>query len=225
MRGMAAEHGYRGRAEWLNYGVLAVFITNMFAKPHKFSDRMNKREAEECRVSARSLFSLRIDDGASNIDCVGHPHCGTVCCWPIIFIQMTDNLTLRVQSEINAIAPASAEAEAWLQSKGMPADATFLVGLAFEELVTNCIKHGFDDDDEHLIEIVLSVSDQTLTILVIDDGRAFDASRAPRPDLSQELEDRPVGGLGIHLLRELSDSMSYERRDGKNHLTLTKKLG
>lgn len=137
---------------------------------------------------------------------------------------MSENLTLRLQSESGAIAPASAEAEAWLETQGMPPDAGFLVGLAFEELVTNCINHGFEDDDEHVIEIVLSIADQTLTILVIDDGREFDASKAPPPDLSSEPEHRQVGGLGIHLLRELSDSMSYERRDGKNRLTLTKKF-
>lgn len=137
---------------------------------------------------------------------------------------MSENLTLHLRSDIGAIAPASAEAEAWLEKQGMRVDVGFLVGLAFEELVTNCINHGYDDDAEHVIEIVLSVAQRILTILVVDDGRAFDASKAPPPDLTLTLEERPVGGLGIHLLRELTDNMSYERRGGKNRLTLTKKL-
>jgi serine/threonine-protein kinase RsbW len=78
--------------------------------------------------------------------------------------------------------------------------------------------------EEHSIEIVLSVTGQALTMLVIDEGQAFDASQVPPPDLSLAIEQRPIGGLGIHLLRELSDGMSYERREGKNRLTLTKRF-
>ena len=137
---------------------------------------------------------------------------------------MIENLTLQVRNAIEAIAPASQTAEQWLKQQGMSPDAGFFVSLAFEELVSNCVRHGYDDEEEHIIDVVLTLSQQTLTILVVDDGRAFDASKAPPPDLSLDIEKRPVGGLGIHLLRELTDSMSYERRGGKNRLTLTKKL-
>jgi serine/threonine-protein kinase RsbW len=137
---------------------------------------------------------------------------------------MTDSLTLRVGNALDAIQPASRAAEAWLEEQGSPPDTGFFVSLAIEELVTNCIKYGYDDTAEHLIEIVVSVTPGRLTLQIIDDGRAFDPSSVPAPDLSQALEDRPVGGLGIHLLRELTDTMSYERRDGANRLTLTKRI-
>lgn len=137
---------------------------------------------------------------------------------------MSDNLTLRVRNAVEDIEPASRTAEDWLQKQGLPENVRYLVNLAVEELVTNCIKHGYDDTDEHSIEFVLSVGERTLTILAVDDGRAFDASKVPPPDLSQAIEHRPVGGLGIHLLHELTDMMSYERRDGKNRLTLIKRL-
>jgi serine/threonine-protein kinase RsbW len=137
---------------------------------------------------------------------------------------MNDSLTLQVRNVVEAIRPASQAAEAWLDRCGLPADARFFVSLAIEELVTNCIKHAYDDAEEHSIEIVLSVTGQALTMLVIDEGQAFDASQVPPPDLSLALEQRPIGGLGIHLLRELSDGMSYERREGKNRLTLTKRF-
>jgi serine/threonine-protein kinase RsbW len=138
---------------------------------------------------------------------------------------MNDSLTLQVRNVVEAIRPANEAAEEWLERKGIPSETRFLVTLVLEELVTNCIKHGYDDSDEHSIDVVLSVAHHVLTMLFIDDGHAFDASEAAAPDLSLEIEHRPIGGLGIHLVRELTDSMSYERRDGKNRLTLTIRFG
>ena len=137
---------------------------------------------------------------------------------------MSDSLKVHARNDESTIPPACRKADDWLRLNGVASDTRNLVGLTIEELVSNCIKHAYDDNREHVIEFVLTVSGHSLTILVVDDGRAFDPSTAPQPDLSQAIEDRPIGGLGIHLLREFSDSMSYERRDDRNRLTLTKKL-
>lgn len=139
-------------------------------------------------------------------------------------IAMDDSLTIHVRNHVEAIAPASREVENWLQHRDLSPSASYLANLAIEELVTNCIKHAYDDPDEHTIEFVFSIADRILTILAVDDGREFDPSQSPSPDISQPAENRPIGGLGIHLLREMADSMRYERRDGRNHLTLTKRL-
>jgi len=133
-----------------------------------------------------------------------------------------ENLTLKVRNARDAIAPASEAAEIWLQKYRPSAEALYFVLLAIEELVLNCIKYGYDDDGEHTIEIVLSVDDGMLTMVVMDDGHAFDPLSAPRPDLSLGLADRPLGGLGIYLLRGLADHVAYERRDGTNRVTLSK---
>jgi serine/threonine-protein kinase RsbW len=132
--------------------------------------------------------------------------------------------TLHVRSAIDAIGPATERAEAWLSGQQVTADASYLVSLALEELVTNCIKYGYDDAAEHIVVVVLTVDSDALTMEVIDDGRAFNPLEAPKPDLSLAADDRPVGGLGIHLLRELSDDMLYQRRDGRNRLVLTKRM-
>lgn len=137
---------------------------------------------------------------------------------------MGESLTLQVENAAEAIVPATAAAEAWLCARALSTDASFLVSLAIEELVTNCIKYGYDDAGTHTIAIVLTVDHQALTILVIDDGHAFDPLATPPPDLSLDIEDRPIGGLGIHLLRQLSDDVRYERRDGTNRLTLIKRI-
>jgi serine/threonine-protein kinase RsbW len=137
---------------------------------------------------------------------------------------VTDPLILHVQNRIEALSPATAAAEKWLAQHEASPEAGFLVILAIDELVTNCIKYGYDDKNAHTIEISLSIVDHAVTMVVVDDGHPFDPLKAPKPDLSLRIEDRPIGGLGLHLLRELSDTIAYERRDGTNRLTLTKKL-
>ena len=132
--------------------------------------------------------------------------------------------TLHVPSAFAAVGPATEEAEVWLAEQEVSADASYLVSLAIEELVTNCVKYGYDDEATHTIDIVLSVEDGFLRMEVIDDGHAFNPLEAPKPDLALPLSERPLGGLGIHLLRELSDEMLYERRDGTNRLVLTKRM-
>ncbi len=139
-------------------------------------------------------------------------------------MSVGESLTLQLENTNEAIGPATETAEAWLGARQLPPDVSYLVSLAIEELVTNCIKYGYDDDGTHTIDIVLSVSDQALTMLVIDDGHPFDPLALAPPDLSLEIEDRPIGGLGLHLLKELSDDIQYERHDGMNRLTLIKRF-
>lgn len=137
---------------------------------------------------------------------------------------MDEGLTLEVHNVREAIAPASQAAESWLLQINASPDALYLVRLAIEELVLNCIKYGYDDNADHTILIKLSVTGELLTITVIDDGHPFDPLTAPPPDLSVDLLDRPIGGLGLHMLRELADHFSYRRCDNTNQLTLTKRM-
>lgn len=134
------------------------------------------------------------------------------------------SLKLHVPSAVEAIRPATERAEAWLAEQHVSFEAMYLASLAIEELVTNCIKYGYSDTDEHTVEIIFSVVDGVLTIDVTDDGNPFNPLEAPGPDFSVAAEQRPIGGLGLHLLRELSDEQRYERRDGTNRLTLTKRM-
>lgn len=134
------------------------------------------------------------------------------------------SLTLQVPGTMEAIHPATVQAEAWLAEQQVSFEAMYLVSLAIEELVTNCIKYGYQDANGHTIDFLLSVDAGVLSLEVVDDGNPFNPLDAPRPDLSLPPEKRPIGGLGLHLLRELADEMRYERRDGTNRLRLTKRM-
>jgi serine/threonine-protein kinase RsbW len=135
-----------------------------------------------------------------------------------------ESFTLSIPNIFDAIGPANDAASAWLDARQVSPDAAFLVSLALEELVTNCIKYGYDDTGEHTIRVELSVADHQLAMVVIDDGRPFDPLDAPQPELRLPVADRPIGGLGLHLLRKKADEMTYERRAGTNRVTLVKRL-
>jgi phosphoserine phosphatase RsbU/P len=97
--------------------------------------------------------------------------------------------------------------------------------LALEEVVTNIISHGYDDSREHEIRVALGIESGEIAVEVEDDGKAFNPLAAPEADVTNSLEDRPLGGLGIHLVRKLTDGLEYQRSEGKNLLIMRKLLG
>ena len=137
---------------------------------------------------------------------------------------MAESFRIEVPNRRDAIAPAMEAAEAWLEERQAPPKVAYFVALAIEEIVTNCIHYGYEDDGEHTIIVTLDVQDGTLAVGIVDDGRAFDPMAAPEPDLSIKVQDRRVGGLGIHLLRNLADRIQYQRLDGTNRIILEKRL-
>ena len=87
--------------------------------------------------------------------------------------------------------------------------------------MTNAINYGYDDDARHEIKITGREQNDALVVTLTDDGRAFNPfADAPQPDLSADVAARKVGGLGVHLVRELIDEVAYQRRDAMNIVTL-----
>ena len=94
------------------------------------------------------------------------------------------------------------------------------VNLVLEELAMNTINHGHDGG-LHEISITFNSTDDALTIDIVDDGTPFDPlTDAPMPDVTAPMHERPIGGLGVYLVRKLMDELTYRREEGRNHLTL-----
>ncbi len=106
------------------------------------------------------------------------------------------------------------------ESHGLPSELVFRVTLVLEEIITNVISYGYEDEMEHEISVRLSWEDPDMKIEVEDDGRPFNPLEAPPPDMLKPLAERPVGGLGIHLVREMMDKLEYRRENDKNLLVL-----
>jgi serine/threonine-protein kinase RsbW len=97
--------------------------------------------------------------------------------------------------------------------------------LAVEEILTNIISYAYTDGREHEIRLRLSAQPGEIKVEVEDDGRFFNPLEASEPDITQSLEERTLGGLGIHLVRKLMDGLEYKRQGDRNLLTIKKKTG
>jgi serine/threonine-protein kinase RsbW len=98
------------------------------------------------------------------------------------------------------------------------------VCLALEEIVVNIMRYGHPEGGKHEILVRLSFEGGLVTVAVEDDGVPFNPLEATEPDLNRPLEERSIGGLGIHLVRNLMDGVDYRREGGRNCLVLRKRV-
>ncbi len=104
-------------------------------------------------------------------------------------------------------------------------DVAFSMNLALEEIVTNIIDYGYKGVEDYDIIIRFTLEKHRLRIQIKDNAPEFNPLDVKDPDdLDKPLEERNVGGLGIHLVKKFTDNFSYRRSNGKNIVTLTKNL-
>jgi len=110
------------------------------------------------------------------------------------------------------------------QGAGLSDKDLFALQIIVEELVTNVVDYGGVPAGEHAVRVDLSAEDGLLTIVLTDRGTEYNPLLRADPDVTLPAEERPIGGLGVHFCKKLTDTQSYQRVDGKNVLVLTKKL-
>lgn len=102
----------------------------------------------------------------------------------------------------------------------------YAIQLAADEASTNIIEYAYDGVEDGKIEINCNAFDGGLEIVMRDQGKPFDPSSVPEPNVKGDLSERKIGGLGIYLMRKLMDEVTYETSDeGGNVLTMVKKAG
>ena len=106
----------------------------------------------------------------------------------------------------------------------IPGKAILQINLVLDELFTNVVSYGLENDPDQDIDFSLSHQGDEIKIVVSDGGREFDPTQAPDPNLDLPLDDQPIGGLGIFLMRQYADTIEYRRDSGRNIVTLTKKI-
>ena len=130
-------------------------------------------------------------------------------------------LSLTLKNDPSEIARTAEAIEAYGESHGWPMKWVMNLTLSLDELITNIVSYGYRDSKEHEIRITLTEEEGSLKVVLEDDGIPFDPlSDAPDPDLDADVEERRIGGLGVHFVKSLMDEVAYERRDGCNRLTL-----
>lgn len=116
--------------------------------------------------------------------------------------------------------------EAFAESTALSESVAFKLTLALDELVTNAIEHGFAGIAAPEIRVRIRIDDGCVFVQLRDNGIAFDPfAGAPEPQLDLPLAERPVGGLGVHLVRNLIEQVSYRRDNGFNRIDMTLRPG
>ena len=131
---------------------------------------------------------------------------------------MTDSLSFAVVNDLSEIPRVAERVEEFCAARKISGKIVYRFNLSLDEVLTNIISHGLTKGRR---EIAVSVvfQDGHLIANVSDDGPAFDPLSAPVPDIHAPIEERKIGGLGVHLLRTLMDAVEYHRAGDRNHLT------
>ena len=106
----------------------------------------------------------------------------------------------------------------------LSAKSVLQMNLALDELFTNVVSYGIDNQADQQISFSLDICGDEIKIIVTDGGKPFDPTCAPDPELDLPIDKQPVGGLGIFLMRQYTDKIEYRRENEKNIVTLTKKI-
>ena len=96
------------------------------------------------------------------------------------------------------------------------------MNICLDEMFTNIVSYGFEDDLEHIISFTINLDNLELTLIIEDDGIPFNPLEKKKPETPPDLIDIRIGGLGIHIVRKLMDALSYKRESNKNRFKMKK---
>ncbi len=138
--------------------------------------------------------------------------------------ENSGQLHLELPAEQDSLVVLAEAVEVLAESRSWPAEARFHVDLVLEELAQNIVSYGYPDGRPGQFEVDIQQQGNQLLIAIEDDGIAFDPFSLATPDLDLSLEERSIGGLGVHFTRTLMNTYGYQRVDGHNRVELTKSL-
>ena len=108
------------------------------------------------------------------------------------------------------------------EAAGFQSGVTLQVQLAVEEAVVNVMKYAYLPDTHGHVTVEAQLRENSLTFILMDSGKPFDPTTVPEPVITLSATQRAIGGLGMHLVRQIMDSVTYAREDHLNVLTLVK---
>ena len=135
-----------------------------------------------------------------------------------------NKVSFKLKSKLSELDTLCQHLERFGESIGLSPNCIFEANLALDELFTNIITYGFNDNKEHTIEVTISHKNNKLVLNIEDDGIPFNPTEVDMPDLECTIEECKIGGLGIHLAKNLMDEVCYQRCKEKNVLTLKKNV-
>ena len=141
-----------------------------------------------------------------------------------LLVLRRDPAGLRLASLLSELPRLAVEVARLGREHDLPEAVVSDLTLALEEAVSNVIRHGYGDRPDGLISVMFRATGESIVATVEDAALGFDPLKHPEPDLSVPVEARPEGGMGVYLIKRLMDEVDYRRNDGRNVLTLTKRI-
>ena len=133
------------------------------------------------------------------------------------------NLELRIANDLEEVSRVIETVEEYCADHGAPPKVVYQLCLVIDEIVTNIVSYGFEDEARHEIALRFRVEDGRIEGEIEDDGRPFDPlTEAKAPDLDAEIDDRPIGGLGVFFMKSFMDRVEYRRDGALNRLSFAK---
>lgn len=137
---------------------------------------------------------------------------------------MKTKLTLRIKNGLSEIGAVAESVNEFIKKLQLPVKIGNSIDLALDEILNNIILYGYEDKDQHFIDIHISLEVDHIVLEIKDDGKEFNPLNIPEPDTKSGMDERPVGGLGLHLIRNMMDEIHYTYENNKNCLILKKKI-
>jgi serine/threonine-protein kinase RsbW/sigma-B regulation protein RsbU (phosphoserine phosphatase) len=144
-------------------------------------------------------------------------------------VERVETRCLRVPGTSRGVREALDALAALTVAHGLSKAVSWPVEVSLDEVLANVVEHALQGRGESAtvdleLRLDLGVEPPVCEMMVVDDGPEFDPLSVPEPDRGLGVEERPIGGLGMALVRRLMDEVQYERRDGKNRLRLRRRL-
>jgi anti-sigma regulatory factor (Ser/Thr protein kinase) len=136
--------------------------------------------------------------------------------------MLTGKYLFKLKSDLSELKSLSHQLTYFGRVHGLPETLMSEVNICLDELFTNIVMYGFKDDSEHAIRFRINLNGNALLLNIEDNGLPFNPLMKKDSELPADLDNAKIGGLGIHIVKKLMDGIWYERKRGRNKLTLKK---
>jgi anti-sigma regulatory factor (Ser/Thr protein kinase) len=137
---------------------------------------------------------------------------------------MDNQLIIRIKNDLSELEKIIQQFDVFSAQNRLPVKIKNAVDLVIDEIINNIITYGYDDDEEHYIDVTIFIKDEMLNLEIEDDAGKFNPLNETEPDTESSIEKREIGGLGLHFLKNMMDEVIYKYINKKNNLNMRKQI-